>query len=387
MPEMQTSVEYWGRYATRVWREALTYRAYVPPRLETLSMGLSLGLAQLLAEAERSLRDLQAGRRGRTGNTQTRHFGQDFEALAHQLLRSESVASSRMEGSRVSHRGLARALYDPSAATRTTRAVVGNVRAMERAIQLGTSRIDFKPDDLRTIHAVLVESADEPGEPGEVRSTQTWIGGKDVWPHDADYIPPPPDEVPGLLLDLCAFINRTDLPGLLQAAIAHAQFEAIHPFLVGNGRVGRCLVQVVLRRRGLIPRFLPPVSVVLGNNVTAYVEGLRDYRAGRVEDWCGLFARSASIAADRATDLATRIEDVKAAWYERAARPRRDSAAAKLLAVLTLRPVVDAPATQRLLGVSDEAARLALISLEQRGILKRVGPARYRRGWFAADMV
>jgi Fic family protein len=386
MPEVQGSVEGWGRYSVRTWRQALTYRAYLPPHLETLDMGLSLGLAQLLAEAERSLRDLQAGRRGRTGNTQTRHFGQDFEALAHQLLRSESVASSRMEGSRASHRGLARTLYDPALATRNTRAVVGNVRAMERAIQLGTSRADFRLDDLRTIHGVLVESADEPGVPGDVRSSQTWIGGTDVWPHDADYIPPPPDEVLGLLLDLCAFVNRTDVPGLLQAAIAHAQFEAIHPFLVGNGRVGRCLIHLVLRRRGLIPRFLPPVSVVLGNNVTAYVEGLRDYRAGRVEDWCGLFARSTSIAADRATDLATRIEDLKAAWFERAARPRRDSSAAKLLSVLALRPVVDVPATQRLLGVSDEAARLALIGLEQRGILKRVGPAHYRRAWLAEDM-
>jgi Fic family protein len=383
---VERSVERWGRYAIRTWRQALTYRAYVPPRLMGLSMGLSLGLAQLLAEAERSLRDLQAGRRGRTGNVQTRHFGQDFEALAHQLLRSESVASSRMEGSRVSHRGLARALYDPGSATRTTRAVVGNVRAMERAIQLGTSRVEFKLDDLRTIHGVLVESAGEPSEPGDVRSSQTWIGGTDVWPHDADYIPPPPEEVLGLLLDLCEFVNRTDLPGLLQAAMAHAQFEAIHPFLVGNGRVGRCLIQVVLRRRGLTPRFLPPVSVVLGNNVTAYVDGLRDYRAGRIEDWCGLFARSTSIAADRATDLATRIEDIKVAWFERAARPRRDSSAAKLLNVLSLRPVVDVAATQRLLRVSDEAARLALISLERRGVLKRVGPARYRRAWFAEDM-
>jgi Fic family protein len=385
MAEIQDSVEHWGRYTDRIWRQALTYRAYVPPRLKTLNLSLSFGLAQLLAEAERSLRDLQAGRE-RAGNEQVNGSGGDFKALAHQLLRSESVASSRMEGSRVSHRGLARALYDPSSLTRTTRAVVGNVRAMERAIQLGTGNADFKPSDLQTIHRALVESSDEPGVPGDVRASQTWIGGTEVWPHDADYVPPPADEVPGLLLDLCAFVNRTDLPGLLQAAIAHAQFEAIHPFLIGNGRVGRCLTQAVLGRRGLTPRFLPPVSVVLGNNVPAYVEGLRDYRAGRIEDWCGLFARSTSIAADRATDLATRIEDVKAAWFERAAKPRRDSAAAKLLAVLALRPVVDVPATQRLLRVSDEAARLALISLEQRGILKRVGPARYRRAWFAEDV-
>src|ERR1700730_2344998 len=265
MAEIQSSVEHWGRYTDRIWRQALTSRAYVPPRLKTLNLSLSFGLAQLLAEAERSLRDLQAGRE-RAGNEQVNGSGGDFKALAHQLLRSESVASSRMEGSRVSHRGLARALYDPGSLTRTTRAVVGNVRAMERAIQLGTGNADFKPSDLQAIHRALVESSDEPGVPGDVRASQTWIGGTEVWPHDADYIPPPADEVPGLLLDLCAFVNRTDLPGLVQAAIAHAQFEAIHPFLIGNGRVGRCLTQAVLCRRGLTPRFLPPGRVVLRNN-------------------------------------------------------------------------------------------------------------------------
>src|SRR5205823_14556578 len=177
------------------------------------------------------------------------------------------------------------------------------------------------PDDLRTIHAVLIESADEPGEPGEVRSVQTWIGGKDVWPHDADYIPPPPEELPGLLLDLCAFINRTDLPGLLQAAIAHAQFEAIHPFLVGNGRVGRCLIHVVLRRRGLAPRYIPPVSLVLATDQRSYVRGLttyREYTSDAVASWIGLFAQAVRRSAQEAEGFAERIAQLQAEWRRRA---------------------------------------------------------------------
>jgi len=379
MADVQVSVER-GRVAVRPWRENYTYRAFVPARLEGLTRGLSLSLAQLLAEAERSLRDLQA-RRGPRGRRED-----EIKALHHQLLRAESVASSRIEGSRVSHRGLARALYNSGVATRLTRSVVGNVRAMEEAVQVGATHIELRVEDLQEMQTKLIREVDPDGAAGEVRTHQTWIGGSELWPRDAEYVPPPPDEVPGLLLDLCAFVNRTDLPGLLQAAIAHAQFEAIHPFVVGNGRVGRCLIQVVLRRRGLTPRFPPPLSVVLGNNVPAYFEGLRMYRAGQIEDWCGLFARTASIAAAGAVDLANRIDELRDVWQERAGKPRRDSSASQLLDVLTLRPIVDVPAAQRLLGVSDEAARLALLCLEQRGIMKRLGSGRYRRVWSAEDV-
>ncbi|MBO0685309.1 MAG: Fic family protein, partial [Candidatus Dormibacteraeota bacterium] len=380
MADVEVPVEQWGHFAVRTWRQKLTYRAYIPPRLEPLTRGLSLSLAQLLAEAERSLRDLQAHRGA--GDRNEDHLA----ALGHQLLRAESVASSRIEGSRVSHRGLARALYNSGTTTRSTRSVVGNVRAMESAIQIGASNIEFRLENLQAMHTALLQAGDAPGSPGDVRVRQTWIGGSEIWPHQAEYVPPPPDVLPDLLEDLCGFLNRTDLPGLLQAALVHAQFEAIHPFGAGNGRVGRCLTQVVLRRRGLTPRLPPPLSVVLGNNVPAYLDGLRGYRAGRIEDWCGLFARSTSIAAAGAVDLANRFDELREAWRDRAGRPRRNSAAARLLAVLTLRPIVDGPAAQRLLGVSDEAARLALLNLEQRGVLKRIGSGRYRRVWSAEDV-
>ena len=109
-------------------------------------------------------------------------------------------------------------------------------------------------------------------------------------PCGAAFVPPPPGEVDPLLDDLCAFINDVALPPLVQAAIAHAQFETIHPFEDGNGRTGRALVQVVLRRRGLTPAFVPPISVVLARDKDRYLKGLTLFREDRLADWIELFA-------------------------------------------------------------------------------------------------
>ena len=86
-------------------------------------------------------------------------------------------------------------------------------------------------------------------------------------------------------------MNRDDISPVAQAAIAHAQFETIHPFGDGNGRVGRCLIQVLFRRRGLAPRFLPPISIVLGANKDAYISGIEAFRTGDVDGWVRYFAR------------------------------------------------------------------------------------------------
>jgi Fic family protein len=99
---------------------------------------------------------------------------------------------------------------------------------------------------------------------------QSWIGGG-VTPRLAQFIPPPPDDVPDLLDDLVSFTNRDDLSAITQAAIAHVQFETIHPFADGNGRVGRCLIHVILRRRGLSRRVMPPISVALAANTGRYI--------------------------------------------------------------------------------------------------------------------
>ena len=160
------------------------------------------------------------------------------------------------------------------------------------------------------------------------RGAQNWIGGNDYNPCGADYVPPPAEEVALLLDDLCAFANDDLLPPLLQAAAAHAQFETIHPFEDGNGRTGRALVQVILRRRGLAPAFVPPVSVVFSQRRERYIEGLVAFREGRVAEWVSLFAAATAQAALLARRYGELVADLQAHWRGRlreTVNPRADA--------------------------------------------------------------
>jgi len=145
---------------------------------------------------------------------------------------------------------------------------------MQLSIERASSSGALTVQDLVDIHRVLPERAPNATVAGRVRDSQNWIGGNDHNPCGATFVPPPPEEVDRLLEDLCAFVDDETLPPLVQAAIAHAQFETIHPFEDGNGRTGRALVQVVLRHRGLAPAFVPPISVVLARDKDRYVGGL-----------------------------------------------------------------------------------------------------------------
>ena len=235
------------------------------------------------------------GRSGRhataaVGELQAVGAGHDLEALAGPAPAPEALGSSFIEGLRASNKRLALAAYEPLAADGAARAVLGNVRAMERAIEIGAATQRFHLDDLLDIHRTLLEGTSEERYAGVIRTDQNWIGGRGTSPADAAFVPPPPDRVPALLDDLVEFINLDDLPAIAQAAIAHAQFETIHPFGDGNGRAGRCLIHVILRRRGLTPLFVPPISVVLATNARRYIAGLVDFREARVDDWIGVFA-------------------------------------------------------------------------------------------------
>jgi Fic family protein len=241
-------------------------------------------------------------------------------------------------------------------------------------------------DDLLALHRTLLQDTEDDAIAGQVRTVQNWIGGRLNSPIDAEFIPPPPEVVPALLDDLATFVNRDDLPAVVQAAIAHAQFETIHPFVDGNGRVGRCLIHVVLRRRGLAPAVVPPISVVLATNARAYIQGLTDYRNGDLAGWSGSFAYTCRLAASESAGLAKRIDALVDDWRQQAGRPRRGSSAARLLELLPAHPILDVGTAQRALGVSNEAARLAISALASSGILRQITTGRYRRAWAADDL-
>ena len=192
--------------------------------------------------------------------------------LARLLLRTESIASSKVEGMQVDARSLARAeaRYDAGQSVGSTVAdVIANVDAMQYAIEDASEHEPLTLERIGDIHRVLLERS-RPEIAGDLRETQNWIGGNDYNPCEARFVPPPPEMVPDLLRNLVAFCNEDVLSPLAQAAFVHAQFETIHPFADGNGRVGRALIHVLLRRRGIALTYVPPISVVFAAERARY---------------------------------------------------------------------------------------------------------------------
>jgi hypothetical protein len=175
-----------------------------------------------------------------------------------------------------------------------------------------------------------------------------------------------------------AFINREDLPTLAQAAIAHAQFETIHPFIDGNGRVGRCLIHTVLARRQLASRILVPVSLVLAAYGDHYIQGLVDFREGRADQWCGTFASAARLAIDGAARFEAELATMIARWrLESEARP--DSHLWRACEQTTITPVFTVASLRDELNCSNTAATEAIERLEKIGVVAQVSLGKRNR--------
>jgi Fic family protein len=367
-------------YGPRKHRRPCQYTAYVPDLLSAHALDFSAELAADVVDAERALAAF--------GGPGEHHL----EQLARFLLRAEAVASSKIEGLQVNSRRLARHEAKLAAGVQdndaTADAVLGNVKAMNHAVQSVAMAEEIEVKDLLDIHRALMEHSDQPEIAGLVRTKQNWIGGNNFNPCQAAFVPPPPGYVDALLEDLCAFINRDDLPGTVQAGLAHAQFETIHPFADGNGRTGRALIHVVLKRRGLTRDFVPPISLALATRASAYVDGLSSFRYvgtpvseaafDGLRDWLDLFLSATRRATDDAAALQSRLTDLESEWRA-ALSPRRGSAAERLLPELIGHPVIAAEDVTRLTGASRSAAFAAMESFVDAGILQPIGnQQRYR---------
>ncbi len=348
---------------------------FVPDPIADWDPPLTGGVAATLAEADAAVRDL---------NDDAPHLA-SLEALSRQLLRQESVGSSRIEGLVMGQRRLARAAAGVGSDD-TARQIVGNVRAMESAIALASEPRDFELEDLLEIHRRLLHSTRDEHLGGVVREEQNWVGGSAFSPVGAEYIPPPGERVPGLLDDLVAFINRDDLPVAMQAAIAHAQFETIHPFADGNGRTGRCLIHVIYRRRGLSRAVVPPISLVLATRAKEYVGGLEEYRFADVTVWLAFFAAATMSAARRARALAARVETLYEAWLSRLGSPRSDASSRRIASQLSAEPIITVARAAEVAAVSNTAADKAVRALQAAEILKPLNARKWGRLWEAPDI-
>ncbi|MBS1890408.1 MAG: Fic family protein [Actinobacteria bacterium] len=351
-------------------RRGFTFEAYVPVAIADQGFTLESDLAAAAANAEGACREL---------DEEPPELG-NLEPLARQLLRAESVASSRIEGLVLSHRRLAKAAFSGTHDI-TAQGVLANIRALERAVELGGSVAELERGHLEEVHRILFEGTRDEARGGHLRTEQNWIGGSASSPRGAEFIPPPPDLVPGLVDDLCEFCNREDLPTSIQAGIAHVQFETIHPFFDGNGRVGRALILIILRRRGLSHIYLPPVSLVLAGEADRYVAGLGSWRRGDEDDWYRVFVDALYRAAAGARQFAGDVAALQERWMDQAGNPRRGSGPRRLIELLPSQPIIDVRTATDLLGGSAERSRQTIARLEQAGVVRQTSVGKRNRAW------
>lgn len=374
-----------GRFEELIWpadfesggrrqRKAQRYEAFVPGEIADEEPSLEASTAALSERAASAVRDLNSDYSGLIS----------LEGLGRQLLRSEALASSQIEGLSISHRKLAEAELADRSGAHKAKEIMGTIKALERAMEIGANAPTLTPNAICDIHRELATVPPLDQIAGEIREEASWVGGAD--PASAEYVGPPHRYVRPLLEDLCEFMNRDDIPPVPQAAIAHAQFELIHPFGDGNGRVGRCLIHVLFRRRELAQHYVPPISLVLGANKDAYIAGLQGFRGGHENRWIAQFARAVEIAASKAAEFSSKVASLQADWLKRVEPVRSDAAVIPMIGVLPKYPVITASVAEEEIRRSRPATINALSALENAGALTRHRNQRLGDSWEAKQL-
>lgn len=380
-----------GNGLTRSDRLGCDYEAYVPDLLCERSYFIDGEVAASVAEAEAAMLKLNASSKTLT-NT---------EALARILLRAEAVASSRIEGLELGARRLLQAeaaresreeVNDVTAAE-----VLSNIDAMSYAIGSADPGQPITLENILTMNKLLLSQTKHSAEGGLIRDRQNWIGGSAFHPCSAKFVPPPEDLVLGLMEDLVAFCNQDGLPPVVQAAIVHAQFETIHPFVDGNGRTGRALIHVILKRRGLADRVLTPVSLILATWAKAYVEALSEYRyRGEANSpaahfglnaWISQFANACTRACADAETYENRVQEIQAAWHVKLGKVRKQSSVDLLIAQLPGLPVFTISGAAKLIGRTFPAVNSAVQAMVSAGILTQTTIGKRNRAYEAAEII
>ncbi len=357
------------------------YERSITPEIAGLRLHLPAGLAADVEEAAAALASFDTY----AGST----LGPDSPTLGPMssiLLRTESTSSSQIENLTVSAHQLAMAQIEESGSV-NARVVTANVAAMEAALRLA-GRLDAAA--ILEMHRVLL-SAQPGGEPhaGRFRRQLVWVGARAVSPRGAAHVAPHHDRVPGAIEDLVQFMARDDLPVLVQAAIAHAQFETIHPFVDGNGRTGRALVHALLLSKGLVTSTTAPVSAGLLTDTAGYTGALDAYRQGDAAPIVEQFTRASLFAASSGSrlvdDLAAQVAAGRAALTELKLRPQ--AGAWRVLPALVAQPVVNVRFLQDHLGIGQVSAHRALEQLTAADVLTERTGQRRNRVWQHAGIV
>jgi Fic family protein len=351
-------------------RQAGKYGAAIPAVIATQDVTLPSGVLTDAEEASNEIARFDA------------ELGDEIAPFSTVLLRSESAASSNIENVTASARAIAEAEALGDTSRRNAAMIVSNTDAMKAAVSLA-DRLD--EDAILAMHAALMRNS-HPDSAGRWRTEQVWIGGGTFGPRGADYVAPHHTRVPTAITDLLAFTRRADIPTLPQIAIAHAQFETIHPFPDGNGRTGRALVQAMLRNKRLTRQITVPVSAGLLANTDAYFNALGAYREGSPAPIVERLSEASLLAVTNGRRLAADLRSIREEWNSRITA-RRDSAVHRVADLLIKHPVFNARLLQRELGITTGNARRYVDPLTDVGIIVEFTDRSRNRAWRAPEVL
>ncbi len=354
------------------------YSAFVPaplpPALEWTSR-----LVRVLSEADRLIGRL-AGEGGRLANP---------HLLMRPFVQREAVLSSRIEGTQATLGELLAA--EAGAAVDRSPEDLREVGNYVTALEYGIVRLRELPicaRMVRELHEKLMEGVrGAQAAPGQFRTTQNWIGRPGSTLETASYVPPPPGEVEGCLAAWERFLHESELPPLATIALAHYQFEAIHPFLDGNGRVGRLLIALFLIERQILPTPLLYLSAFFEASRPDYYEGLRAVsERGAWQEWLEYFLQGIARMSEDALSRAARINALLAEWR---AKMGGGSTKTPLLVIemLASNPFVTVSGVAARLGVAFTTAQRAIERLERNGIVQAATGAKRSRVYCARGLL
>lgn len=350
-------------------RHAGPYRSAVVPTITQVRPRVPDGVAALVADASAEIARFDA------------EIGAELAPFASVLLRSESASSSMIENLSSGAKAIVLAEMG-STSKHNASLIVGNVSAMKAALDLA-DRLDS--DAILAMHRELMRGHDD-DIAGRWRDQQVWIGGGSFGPQGALFVPPHHTAVPSLMDDLVSFTRRTDLPLLTQAAIAHAQFETIHPFPDGNGRTGRALVHAMLRGHRLTRKVTVPVSAGLLADTGAYFDTLTAYRDGDPVPIVQMLAEASLTAMVNARHLVDDLHAIRAGWDSKV-KARRGATAWRLADLLLRQPVVDASSVAHGLGMSADNAMRPIVPLVEAGVLTEFTGFTRNRMWQSREVL
>jgi len=318
------------------------------------------------------------------------------DLLIRPYVRREAVLSSKIEGTQASMMDIfqfeAEGKTEPKedAPTKRIREVVNYIHSLDTCLEHVTTE-PISLEMIRNAHRILMNGVrGQERTPGKFRQVQNWIGKEGSKIEDAMYVPPPPEKLNEKLAEIEGFLQEPapGIPVLIQCALVHYQFEAVHPFTDGNGRIGRLLIPLILAERNLLSKPLLYLSVYFERHRAAYYHHLLDVsQNGNWIGWIRFFLKGVIEQATDAVDNVRKLTRLRAAYEEKLRETKASGNETQLMTFLFASPVISIPGAARFLGVRYPAAKLAIEKLQEMGILEELGQRKRGKLFKANDVL